>query len=92
MGSPACSFRLFVYPLPNSYRRSRRTTTTNFSIATSGHHPLQMMLTLIDMYGLGALLHERAISHRCRTSNASHADLLWISAYGSEMTGYPTAT
>ena len=42
------------------------------------------------MYSLGDLLHRRAVSHACRTDNASEADLFWIAAFGSDLTGYPT--
>jgi len=87
----ACSPRLFIYELPDSYRHYGRITAGSVEGTTwlrSGDQftatNLPYEFSGISMYEHGRLYYERALKYRCRVYDPAKADLFYVPAHNTE--------
>ena len=81
---PQCRPRLYVYRLPDSYR-----DPSDAGMPADGvGNPLRLRSAGLDasvwdsgQYSLASLVHERALSWRCRTHDPAEADLFFVPAF-----------
>ena len=81
---PQCRPRLYVYRLPEGYR-----DPSDGGMPSDGvGRPLRLDAAGLEtsvwdseQYSLGSLLHERALSWRCRTHDPAQADLFFVPAF-----------
>ena len=81
-----CRPRLYVYRLPESYRDPSE--NTNGMPADGIGRPLRVHAEGLagsvwdaEQYSVASLVHERALSWRCRTHDPMHADLFFVPAF-----------
>ena len=83
-----CSPRLYVYPLPDGYRR------ISALVNISQDHVLDHMqglptLSAVHMHGLGHVVYQRALRYRCRTMDPSKAEIFFVPAFGTFQSNVP---
>ena len=83
-----CEPRLFVHSLPEAYRDPL--DTLGRGVGRPLAPPLDGVFVRLydsDMYGLGALVHERSLQYNCRTHDPSTADLFFVPTFSARDTG-----
>jgi len=84
-----CYPRLYVYGLEQAWRDPTQHQRWGFDAqAFAGTKPMFRIGTSVDIYevgqwSLGELIYQRALAYRCRTQNASLADIFFIPAFSA---------
>ena len=86
--SSTCRPRLYVYDLPDEYRDPEDTTGRGFGRAVRLVSPLPgfppgVRLWDSQQYQLGEIVYQRSLVYRCRTHDASTADLFLVPAFSA---------
>ena len=93
----ACSPKLFVYDLDDSWRDPLQHTVPNtLGQATVGKTPLLLRPGLpisdVGQFALGEVIFQRARAYRCRTWDANVADLFFIPAFSARFLNHTVRT
>lgn len=83
--------RLFVYNLPDSYRRRGRNAKTNDMKHFTFPGYSATRLRLDWMYDVGNVFYARALAYRCRVLDPAQADIFWVPAYNTDMVQHPSS-
>ena len=84
----ACRWRLFVYELPDGYRKQGAAHGGGGGANASDELPL---VSGNMQYALGAIFLERALIHGCRTLTPARADLFFVPSYNTQLVPVPGA-
>lgn len=86
-----CPWRLYVYSLPRPYHSRHRDSDRggdadpNATFADNILPGYPGRLRLSGQYSLGSIWMQRALGHRCRTMNPSHADVFFVPAFNIDL-------
>ena len=86
-----CRPRLYVYQLPEAYRDPYDDGTPRDGVGRPVHARTAAGADLTvwdnEQYSVASLIHERALSYRCRTQDPADADLFLVPAFKSRIGG-----
>ena len=90
MAHPRCDWWLYVYSLPDSYRkRGNHARPASSPASAPWLRDIPQLQTsplwLTGNYQLGDIILERSLEHPCRTHNATVADLFLVPAWNMDM-------